>query len=181
KGSIILPTAHGGANWGGASFNPNSKVLFVNSSDLPWILKLTEVKSLKKDNYLEGKELFQKYCSSCHGIDKKGTNYGTGISGKMDTYTVEKLNEFIKRGAEPMPSFKHLPQVQINAIISYLKEIEIGDSQKIDVDQLASRHSEPYSFSGYDFYLDKNGNPAIKPPYGTLTAIDLNIGEILWQ
>lgn len=80
-----------------------------------------------------------------------------------------------------MPSFKHLPQIQINAIISYLKEIEIGDSQNIEGDRPALLHSEPYSFSGYDFYLDKNGNPAIKPPYGTLTAIDLNKGEILWQ
>ena len=29
--------------------------------------------------------------------------------------------------------------------------------------------------------MDENGYPAIKPPWGTLNAIDLNIGEIVWQ
>lgn len=181
NGSIILPTAHGGANWGGASFNPRSKVLFVNSSDLPWILKLTEIEGLRQDNDLGGRELYQKYCGSCHGAEKRGTNYGPGIEGRMDSYTVGELEEFLKRGAEPMPSFKHLPQVQINAIISYLKEIEVGDLQGADGSQPDSGYSQPYGFSGYNFYLDKNGNPAIEPPYGTLTAIDLNKGEILWQ
>jgi quinoprotein glucose dehydrogenase len=38
-----------------------------------------------------------------------------------------------------------------------------------------------YSSTGYVRFLDSNGYPAIKPPWGTLTAIDLNIGNILWQ
>ena len=29
--------------------------------------------------------------------------------------------------------------------------------------------------------MDKNGYPAIKPPWGTLNAIDLNKGQLLWQ
>jgi len=29
--------------------------------------------------------------------------------------------------------------------------------------------------------LDQNGYPGSKPPWGTLTAIDLNIGKIIWQ
>jgi quinoprotein glucose dehydrogenase len=41
--------------------------------------------------------------------------------------------------------------------------------------------SEPYAFSGYDFYADVNRFSGLKPPYGTLNAIDLNKGVILWQ
>jgi len=40
---------------------------------------------------------------------------------------------------------------------------------------------EPYSPVGYARFLDKNGYPAIKPPWGLLNAIDLNRGEFLWQ
>ncbi len=40
---------------------------------------------------------------------------------------------------------------------------------------------EPYRPTGYFRFLDKNGYPALKPPWGLLNAIDLNKGEILWQ
>ena len=29
--------------------------------------------------------------------------------------------------------------------------------------------------------MDRNGNPVIKPPWGNLTAIDLNTGDHVWQ
>jgi len=40
---------------------------------------------------------------------------------------------------------------------------------------------EAYTPTGYNRFLDKDGYPAIKPPWGRLNAIDLNQGEILWQ
>jgi quinoprotein glucose dehydrogenase len=38
-----------------------------------------------------------------------------------------------------------------------------------------------YTLEGYHWLEDQNGYPSIKPPWGTLTAIDLNKGEIAWQ
>jgi len=38
-----------------------------------------------------------------------------------------------------------------------------------------------YTFTGYDYFNDPNGYPAVKPPWGLLNCIDLNKGEILWQ
>ena len=35
--------------------------------------------------------------------------------------------------------------------------------------------------TGYHRWLDPQGYPAIRPPWGTLTAIDLNTGETRWQ
>jgi quinoprotein glucose dehydrogenase len=40
---------------------------------------------------------------------------------------------------------------------------------------------EPYIPTGYNRFLDPDGYPAIKPPWGALNAIDLNKGEIRWQ
>ena len=39
----------------------------------------------------------------------------------------------------------------------------------------------PYTHTGYNRFLDPDGLPAVKPPWGTLNAIDLNKGEIAWQ
>lgn len=35
--------------------------------------------------------------------------------------------------------------------------------------------------TGYNKFLDSKGLPAITPPWGTLSAIDLNTGNFLWK
>ncbi len=39
----------------------------------------------------------------------------------------------------------------------------------------------PWSVQGYIKFRDDEGYPAIKPPWGQLSAIDLNRGELVWQ
>ena len=39
----------------------------------------------------------------------------------------------------------------------------------------------PYRFNGYNRFYAPDGFPAITPPWGQLTAIDLNKGTIKWQ
>ncbi|HEX8200981.1 MAG TPA: PQQ-binding-like beta-propeller repeat protein, partial [Isosphaeraceae bacterium] len=39
----------------------------------------------------------------------------------------------------------------------------------------------PYAHTGYVQFLDHEGYPAIKPPWGVLSAIDLNTGEFAWH
>ncbi len=41
--------------------------------------------------------------------------------------------------------------------------------------------TSPYEFAGYERWRDTSGYPAIKPPWGTLSAIDLNTGEYRWR
>ena len=38
----------------------------------------------------------------------------------------------------------------------------------------------PYAYTNKRF-VDKNGFPATKPPWGKLTALDLNTGKIIWD
>jgi quinoprotein glucose dehydrogenase len=48
--------------------------------------------------------------------------------------------------------------------------------------QLTGASSDlPYRFTGYRRFMDPDGYPATAPPWGTLTAIDLNTGEHVWQ
>ena len=78
-----------------------------------------------------------------------------------------------------MPSFGFLSPQQISLIAAYVKDTVMQQSsfEATDIPQ----NNEPYGFNGYSFYLDPEGDPAIAPPFGTMTAIDLNSGDILWQ
>tara|TARA_R110002073_G_scaffold124993_3_gene269452 strand:- start:3429 stop:3848 length:420 start_codon:yes stop_codon:yes gene_type:complete len=35
--------------------------------------------------------------------------------------------------------------------------------------------------TGYNRFLDKNGYPGITPPWGTLNAVDLSSGKLVWK
>ena len=85
RGSVIIPGFHGGATWSGASFDPTSGFLFVNTNNTPYL--------------------------------------------------------------------------------SAVKEHAPGD----------------YRLTGYGYFNDAEGYPAIKPPWGQLTAIDLNTGDFAWR
>ncbi|MFK7818505.1 MAG: pyrroloquinoline quinone-dependent dehydrogenase, partial [Planctomycetaceae bacterium] len=87
QGTICFPGFHGGATWSGASFDPESGLLFVNSNNIPYLTKLVPT---------------------------------------------------------PKKPFR-------------------------------------YRFAGYARFEDHEGFPAVKPPWGVLSAIDLNAGDIRWQ
>jgi quinoprotein glucose dehydrogenase len=90
-GTVVIPGYHGGANWSGASFDPKTGWLYVNSNNVPNIITLVE--------------------SEGGGTPRYG----------------------------------------------------------------------PYRHTGYQQFLDHEGYPAIKPPWGVLNAIDLNTGEFAWR
>jgi quinoprotein glucose dehydrogenase len=48
-------------------------------------------------------------------------------------------------------------------------------------DPQSTTRRSAYEFLGYERWRDSSGYPAIKPPWGTLSAIDLNTGLYLWR
>lgn len=74
-----------------------------------------------------------------------------------------------------MPAFDHLPETQRKAIVNFL----FGDAQTEGEEE--NDDLQPYVFRGFHRWLDDEGYPAIKPPWGTLNAVDLNTGEIKWK
>jgi quinoprotein glucose dehydrogenase len=45
----------------------------------------------------------------------------------------------------------------------------------------AGQYRSQYTHTGYHKFLDNEGYPATAPPWGTLTALDLNTGKFVWQ
>ena len=78
-----------------------------------------------------------------------------------------------------MPAFPALTTQQRADLVAML----FGDPPKPDdaPDPDEPEPSVPYTMTGYNRFLDPDGYPAVKPPWGTLNAIDLNKGEIAWQ
>ena len=49
------------------------------------------------------------------------------------------------------------------------------------IERESPARERPYSNVGYEKLRDQLGRPGVKPPWGTLTAIDLDEGELVWQ
>jgi len=180
QGTIIFPGFDGGAEWGGASFDPETGYLYVNANEMPWILQLNKTNTIINKSLSVGNQLYIKHCSTCHKPNLSGdVNSGypslKRIGTKRDRTYLQKI---ISGGKGMMPGFPQLSAAQKNAVIDFL----VGEEKKKDGSMAVSEPAPiPYSFAGYNKFLDKNGYPAITPPWGTLTAIDLNTGEHVWR
>ena len=73
------------------------------------------------------------------------------------------------------------PETGIIYLYTYTQVVSLGlinDPERSEMDFIRGRASE---VSARDAALTIEGIPIIKPPWGRITAIDLNEGEILWQ
>ena len=182
QGTIIFPGFDGGGEWGGAAVDPNNAVLFVNANVMPWILKMVAIKSDESGSKGEGAMIYSIHCAVCHGSEREGDPTGNypdlrKVSAK---FTKKEILSIINNGKRFMPSFKQLKESEKEALISYLDgsvQIQIAASEPAD----STLPEVPYTHTGYNRFLDQNGYPAVKPPWGLLSAIDLNKGTILWQ
>lgn len=177
-GTIIFPGYDGGGEWGGAAFDPQTGWLYVNSNEMAWILRLVE-KPRKKTSE-SGKSLYATHCASCHRDDMRGTPPEfpalTELSRK---YRDSEVSRIIRNGQGRMPGYSHIGDGATEAITRY---VMTGEDMEIAVDyRPASPIDLKYTIDGYNKFLDPDGYPAVAPPWGTLNAIDLNAGRIVWQ
>ena len=183
EGTIIYPGFDGAAEWGGSGYDPITGLLYVNSNEMAWILTMVE---LNPDDAATGSGLYARYCAGCHGVNLEGNTdqSSPSLQDLQSRSTREDVIDQITRGQGFMPSFGFLDSSEVDAITDFLW----GDqtSAPSDVDEETTRLStfyagSPYGHTGYNRFFDEEGYPAVKPPWGTLNAIDLNLGEIVWS
>ena len=185
-GTIVFPGFDGGAEWGGPAIDPDKGILYVNASEMAWILKMLDIKqnATGAETYLQaGTRLFQQNCMSCHGADRKGGGNYPSLIGIDKKLNETSFIDFINNGRRMMPAFHHLPQEEKEAIASYVLGLN-KEQKKPYVQHPSARDSfrnVPYNISGYNKFLTKDGLPALAPPWGSLSAIDLNTGQYLWK
>ncbi|WP_071781081.1 PQQ-binding-like beta-propeller repeat protein [Adhaeribacter aquaticus] len=202
RGTLMVPGSRGGAEWGGAAFDPATGIIYVRSNDSP---EIDILKKLEQDPesgsqtvFDKGKAFYTNYCQSCHGADKNGDepNYPSLVGLNSKLKKEDALNK-IKKGGGKMPAFASILKGQEEAIISFLYEkppakISKSDQALLDeikVNQAAQKKAvaeDPatgdryLNITAYGYFTDPQGRPAIKPPWGTLNAINVSTGEYAW-
>jgi quinoprotein glucose dehydrogenase len=178
EGTVIFPGFDGGAEWGGAAVDPEKGIMYINSNEMPWILTMIETAAPEGKAYSAGQQAYTLNCASCHGVNRMGDEQNfpslIGIEKRMSK---TEIHDVIKHGRGRMPSFGYISAEIREAIVSYI----VNDKQ-INIDLPTDDQPRfPYVSTGYHRFKDQEGYPAVKPPWGTLNAIDLNSGAIKWK
>jgi quinoprotein glucose dehydrogenase len=98
--------------------------------------------------------------------------------------TPADVAQITKTGFGRMPAFDRIPDPQREAILEYVLGKTSSSTSRPDEVAAASTSASkvpPYAFGGFRRWTDQSGYPAIKPPWGTLNAVDLNTGELKWK
>lgn len=175
QGMITIPSHQGGVEWGGASFDPYSNVLYVNANEAPSINTLTMFYDPGDANLSpveSGAMIYRKNCTSCHGGERQG-NPPVYPALKGLQRTDAEIRDILRNGKGIMPAFPQLTGREVDALAAYLNsEGEV----KLDTARGRARYSVDIPF-----FVDPYRAPAISPPWGTLNAVDLYNGTILWK
>lgn len=185
EGTLVFPGFDGGGEWGGAATDPDSGILYVNNSEMPWIHQMVDINQLGGDSALqEGAMLYAQQCLFCHGVNRQGNPLSMvpALQG-IATRTARDVAESITQtGKGFMPSFKHIEPGKMKAVLDYIyKADDAAPPSQSSTAQSADAAKPQYQFTGYNRFVDPLGYPAITPPWGSLNAIDMNTGEILWK
>jgi len=181
QGTVIFPGFDGGGEWGGAALDPATGILYANSSEMAWVLTMVDVPP-KGAAASTGERAYVQYCASCHGIDRRGGGAQGQLAPSLvdagQRFTAPDLITLLDKGKGTMPSFAFIPSGEKKALAAFLRGegAPAGDDEEETVEA-----GVPYTSTGYNRFFDSEGYPAIKPPWGTLNAIDLVRGEIVWR
>lgn len=184
NGIVQFPGTRGGAEWGGASVDPTSAIMYVNANDIPLLISMKEVEIEGQEKLLAsaGKRIYNvNACSSCHGSERDGNTMFPSLINLSEKRTEKYVTDLLRTGKGQMPAFPNLSDEDVAALMAFLFDRNDIPNPKVLNVKNPSEQEHRFAHSGWNVLLDQDGYPGVKPPWGTLNAIDLNKGEILWQ
>lgn len=175
EGSLMYPGFDGGAEWGGAAWDPSTGLLYVNANEVGAVLPL-----MRRPENVNPRSLYLEKCGMCHGPELAGTGVGPSLVGVIERRTDLEVLTTIALGSGRMPGFLDLPLPIMERLAAYVTDP--NDERKA----LAELEGRPgsdsaYVSAGYIYLRDEEDVPINAPPFGTLTAIDVAAGELRWQ
>ncbi|HEY5462451.1 MAG TPA: PQQ-binding-like beta-propeller repeat protein [Hanamia sp.] len=186
EGTIIFPGFDGGGEWGGPAFDPSTGIIYVNANEMPWVLTMINVthKETANETYLmAGKRLYVQSCVTCHGPERKGGGNYPSLIDVNKKYNEASFERLISNGRKMMPAFNSLSAQEKSALASFILNLKRDQNKKFtEAAKVTDPYLDlPYTSTGYNKFLTREGYPAIKPPWGSLTAINLNTTKIVWK
>jgi quinoprotein glucose dehydrogenase len=184
--TLLLPGYDGGIEYGGAAADPAKGIIYVNANEMAWFLKLepkqkpTDAENKTGSQLSTGEQVYSIYCSACHGKQREGNALSgyPNLQGIGQRQTIQYVSQMISNGKGKMPGVPSMPADYKRHLVEYLFGTEKKEAVSVNI---KAAQEDAYRHTGYQKFLDDAGLPAITPPWGTLTAIDLNNGKQLWQ
>lgn len=185
KGTLMVPGSRGGSEWGGGAYDPATSIIYINANESPEIARVQKAKkqmSVARNQtvYEVGKKVYMSYCSNCHGTDRKGLHNNPPLLDIDKRMTKQEVWNKIEVGGGRMPGFSTVLNGREEELIAFLFELQKKElyRKRIDFGDTTAGYQ---NVTAYGYFNDPTGHPAIKPPWGTLTAINLNTGEFTWK
>ena len=187
--TILFPGFDGGFEWGGSAADPDG-ILYANVNEMPWIHQLVPT---RRDGAVVAypQRQYLIHCGPCHRPDKTGdpANGIPALTGLTARRPRDEVARLLEQGIGRMPPMAAVPVAQRNAILDHLYGFGPAAADRPAPAKSKAKGKAPdaegdeplYTFGGFRRWLDAEGYPAIKPPWGTLNAVDLNTGELKWK
>ncbi|MEP6594892.1 MAG: pyrroloquinoline quinone-dependent dehydrogenase [Ginsengibacter sp.] len=192
KGIVQLPGFRGGGEWSGGCVDRETGIMYIGINDIANIVHLVERKDESPEELAAmpltkaGKILFERNCAACHGNDLKGNRSFPPLFNIENRYKPEDLKGILQKPRGMMPSFNALPEQDKDAITDFLfklknKNVYQAKSKNTNPEVVNEKAMKRYALKGYMQLKDQNGYFGTKPPWGTLNAVNLNTGELVWK
>ncbi|MDB5298188.1 MAG: pyrrolo-quinoline quinone, partial [Phycisphaerales bacterium] len=170
---------HGGADWPGACADP-AGVLYVASNELPWLPAVYRNERPPVDETKQtptaGRAVYATNCLPCLGPSREGVGVAPSLLGVSHRLKDADVLALLHTGRGNMPAAPQLTDANKADLLAYL-----FDRDRPDVKPTTRPERPAYRDGGYPKLLDAEGYPGCKPPWGLLTALDLNTGKIKWR
>lgn len=182
-GKVVLFGLHGGAEWPGAAVDPRG-VLYVPSNQIPWIIRTGYVDAnatAESAAAIPGDSLYQRKCATCHKPNRAGS-YEAEYTG--DAYFPTLTGITLLRDREALTSPAQFAEEHGAANLDQMptsSELEKLFEYFAVLDKASDQRRSLSLRAFWQVLLDDQGYPGSKPPWGLLTAIDLNTGKRRWQ
>lgn len=189
--TVVFPTYDGGAEWGGAAVDPSRGILYVNVNDVPSLGGLRAKGSMPAAS--AGEAVYIEHCAACHGAKREGTPPAVPSLVNVGRHFARgQVADVIAGGKGRMPGFPQIAAPSREVLIDFLLGVQppadpyaafrkLPPAMIAEFRTLGGSQNAPYEFTGYEKFQDPDGYPAVVPPWGTLNAVDLNSGNLLWK
>ena len=97
EGTVVFPGFDGGGEWGGPAFDPETGLLYVNSNEMTFILRLVRRPGTK--GLGSSGEVYSGNCASCHRADRRGSPPEfPSLVGIGKKYKEEEISKIMREG-----------------------------------------------------------------------------------
>lgn len=175
--------SRGGAEWSGAAVDVPTGRVYVTSNR--WVSRVTVFANDEQPRDPRhppsvGEQHYAQHCAACHGPNRAGIGMVPPLIGLKARMSDEEVLNLITHGRAAMPPNVVLNDQEKSELVDFLFRRNQPPSRRGGGGPGAGENPA-YIFNGFNFLVDDEGYPGIKPPWGLLNCYDLNTGKVLWR